>query len=369
MTENITPRQIEAAKLLEGAIRGDRNDKLKLQEGISTSDLPVQLAPTINKIMLANYAEQPKVWDAFATRLVVDDFRPQQYMNLAYEDDGLDNEGDKFREGSLPTVGEYDEYPTAGWFSFSEAEFSVKKAGSRIRFSWESIINDGNISLLERLPLELARKAAGKEDEEVTKQLVTASGLNTANFKAANQNVLTGNPVLSLESLEAAITAANVQTYNGRSITPLSRFVLVVPQSLELTAKKILAIQQVRTEVTSGSTVTSTVAGNPIAASIQIVVNPWIKKIYNNSNADKFWFLLPVPSDTLNPGLVLGFLRGYESPELRVKANGGLYLGGGAVPAREGSFDNDDFEMRIRHIATGGFLLPTGTIASTGAGA
>jgi hypothetical protein len=369
MTENITSRQLEAAKLLEGALRGDKADQMKLREGISTSDLPVQLAPTVNKIMLQNYAEQPKVWDTFATRLVVDDFRPVNYMNLAYEDEGLDNAGDKFRPGSLPTVGEYDEYPTAGWFSFSEAEFAVKKAGSRIRFSWESIINDGQISLLERLPMELARKAAGKEDEEVTKQLVTSSGLNTANFKSGNQNLLSGNPVLSLESLEAAIEAINLSTYNGRQVTPYSRFVLVVPAALELTAKKILAIQQVRTETTSGNKVTSTVAGNPIAANIQIVVNPWIKKIYNNSNADKFWFLLPVPADTINPGVVLGFLRGHEAPELRVKANGGLYLGGGAVPVREGSFDNDDFEMRIRHIATGGFLMPTGTIASTGAGA
>lgn len=369
MTENITPRQVEAAKLLEGALRGDRMDKLKLQEGISTSDLPVQLAPTINKIMLANYADQPKVWNTFAQRLVVDDFKAVNYQNLAYEDEGVDNMGDKFREGSLPTVGEYDEYPTIGWFSLTEAEFKVKKAGSRVRFSWESIVNDGNIGLLERLPLELARKAAGKEDEEVTKQLVTSAGLNTANFKTANQNILTGNPELSLEALEAAITAANVQTYNGKSITPLSRFVLVVPQALELTAKKILAIQQVRQEVTVGDTVTSTVSGNPIASSIQIVVNPWIKKIYNNSAADKFWFLLPVPSDTLNPGIVLGFLRGYEAPELRIKADAGLYLGGGAVPAREGGFDSDDFQMRIRHIATGGFLLPTGTIASTGAAA
>lgn len=368
MTENITTRQIEAAKLLEGALRGDRADKLKLQEGISTSDLPVQLAPTINKIMLANYAEQPKIWSTFAQRLVVDDFRPVNYMNLAYEDEGKDNQGDTFREGSLPTVGEYDEYPTAGWFSVTEHEFKVKKAGSRVRFSWESIVNDGNISLLERLPIELARKAAGKEDEEVTKQLVGASGLNTANFKTANQNLLSGNPVLSLESLEAAIQAINVATYNGRQVTPFSRFVLVVPQALELTAKKILAIQQVRTEVTSGSTVTSTVSGNPIGSQIQIVVNPWIKKIYNNSAADTMWFLLPVPADTINPGVVLGFLRGYETPELRVKANGGLYLGGGAVPARDGSFDNDDFEMRIRHVATGGFMLPAGTIASTGAG-
>lgn len=367
MSEFITERQVDAAKLLEGALRGDKADKLKLQEGIATSDLPVQLAPTINKIMLENYAAQPKVWDQFATRLVVDDFRPVTFQAMRYEDEGLDSAGDTFRDGSLPTVAEYAEYPTAGWFNVTEQTMSVKKAGTRIRFSWEAIVNDGQIGLLERLPIELAVKAAGKEDEEVTKQLVSASGLNTDNFKSANQNLLSGNAALSLESLEAAIEAANLQTWNGANITPISRFALVVPRALEMTARKILAIQQVRTETTSGSTVTSTVAGNPVASQVTIVVNDWITKI--NSGAGAYWFLIPVPGQALNPGVALGFLRGYETPELRVKANGGLYLGGSAVPAREGSFDNDDFEMRIRHIATGGFIVPTGTIASTGAGA
>jgi len=364
--ENITSRQVEAAKLLEGALRGDRSDKLKLQEGIATSDLPVQLAPTINKIMLENYAVQPKVWDRFATRLVVDDFRPVTFQSMRYEDDGKNNQGDVFRDGSLPTVGEYDEYPTAGWFNVTEQTMAVKKAGQRIRFSWEAIINDGQIGLLERLPIELAQKAAGKEDEEVTKQLVAAGGLNTTNFKSANQNLLTGNAALSLESLEAAIEAANKQTFNGNLITPVTRFALVVPRSLEMTAKRILAIQQVRTETTVGSVVTSTVTGNPIGSQIEIVVNDWITKI--NSGAGAYWFLIPVPGQSLNPAVALGFLRGHEAPELRVKSNSGLYLGGGAVPAREGGFDNDDFEMRIRHIATGGFIVPTGTIASTGAG-
>lgn len=366
MSENITSRQVEAAKLLEGALRGDKRDKLALQEGISTSDLPVQLAPTINKILLENYAAQPKVWDKFATKMVMDDFRPQEFMNLRYEDDGKDNAGDTFREGSLPTVGEYDEYPTAGWFSVTEKSLQLKKAGQRVRFSWESIINDGNISTLERLPIELAIKAAGKEDEEVTKQLVAAGGLNTTNFSSGNGNLLSGNAALSLESLEAAIEAANKQAYNGNLITPVTRFALVIPRSLELTAKKILAIQEVRTETTVGGVVTSTVTGNPIGSQVEIVVNDWITKI--NSSASAFWFLIPVPSQSLNPSVALGFLRGYETPELRVKANGGLFLGGGAVPVRDGSFDNDDFEMRIRHVATGGFLVPTGTVASTGAG-
>lgn len=367
MTENTTSRQVEAAKLLEGALRGDRRDKLKLQEGISTSDLPIQLAPVINKILLQNYESTPKVWDRFATRLVVDDFRKQQYLNLRYEDAGLDNQGDTFREGSLPTVGEYDEYPSAGFFSVTEADFAVKKAGQRVRFSWEAVVNDGNISLLERLPIELGLKAAGKEDEEVTKQLVSSAGLNTANFKSANNNLLAGNGALTLENLEKAIEAANLQQYNGKLIQPVSRFALVIPRALELTARKILAVQTVETSATVGSIVTKTITGNPIGSQVEIVVNDWITKI--NSGAGAYWFLIPVPSASLNPSVVLGFLRGFEAPELRVKAASGQFLGGGDVPENFGSFDNDDWQMRIRHIATGGFFVPAGTIASTGAGA
>jgi len=362
MTENITQRNLEAAKLLEGALRGDKRDKLALQEGISTSDLPVQLAPAINKILLENYQAAPKVWDRFSTRLVLDDFRPQQYLNLAYDDSGLDNQGDTFRDGSLPTVGEYDEYPTAGWFAATEQSIQLKKSGQRVRFSWEAIINDGNIGLLERLPVELGLKAAGKEDEEVTKQLVSTTGLNTANFNSGNGNLF--NFALTLENLEKAIQAANTQVYNGKPITPVNRFALVIPQALELTARKILAVQTVQVDAVDGDITTRTITGNPVASQIEIVVNPWIKAI--NSSADAYWFLIPVPSATLNPSVALGFLRGYEAPELRIKANGGIFLGGGAVPVRDGSFDNDDFEMRIRHVATGGFLAPAGTIASRG---
>jgi hypothetical protein len=366
MTENITPRQVEAAKLLEGALRGDRNDRIKLQEGIATSDLPIQLAPTINKILFENYQQLPKVWDQFATRILVDDFRKQQYLNLRYEDEGMDNQGDKFRDGSLPTVGEYDEYPTAGFFSVTETDFAVKKAGQRIRFSWEAVVNDNNISVLERLPIELAQKAAGKEDEEVTKQLVASGGLNTTNFKSANNNLLASNLALTLENLEKAIEAANLQQYNGKLIQPVTQFALVIPRALEMTARRILAVTSVETTTTSGSVATKRITGNPIGSQITIVVNDWLTKI--NSGAGAYWFLIPTPSATLNPSVVLGFLRGYETPELRVKAAAGTYAGGGAVPENYGSFENDDWQMRIRHTATGGFFVPAGTIASTGAG-
>jgi hypothetical protein len=216
------------------------------------------------------------------------------------------------------------------------------------------------------LPIELGLKAAGKEDEEVTKQLVATGGLNTANFKAGNNNLLSGNPALTLESLEAAIEAANLQQYNGKLIQPVSQFALVIPRALEMTARRILAVTSVETTTTSGSVATKRITGNPIGSQITIVVNDWLTKI--NSGAGAYWFLIPTPSATLNPSVVLGFLRGYETPELRVKAAAGTYAGGGAVPENYGSFENDDWQMRIRHTATGGFFVPAGTIASTGAG-
>ena len=63
-----TKKQLEAAKLLHEALNGDRKAAFMLSEGISTSDLPVQLSPALTAIMLNNYAEQPKIWGEFATR-------------------------------------------------------------------------------------------------------------------------------------------------------------------------------------------------------------------------------------------------------------------------------------------------------------
>jgi hypothetical protein len=210
--------------------------------------------------------------------------------------------------------------------------------------------------------------AAGLEDREATKQLVSGSGLNTTNFNTTNQNlgsVANGaglNPALSITSLQAAMNAINQQTYNGRPITPIQRWTLVVSPALEMTARNILSVTELRTTVGNDLQI----HGNPVAGRVDVVVNQWLTRI--NSGAGAYWFLIPAPSASLNPSVVLSFLRGHEAPELRVKSEGGLLLSGGEVPVRAGSFDNDDFQMRIRHLATGGFLVPAGTFASTGAG-
>jgi hypothetical protein len=366
---SITKRQLEAAKIWDGALRGDRMDQYKVKESISTSDFPVQIQPYLNRILLEQYQALPKVWDAFATKLTLDDFRPQKYFQFKFNQNNIPdaNGGEGFIDGSLPNVGEYDEYPSLN-FEATEQQVSLKKSGERIRFSWEAIVNDNNFGVLERLPLELALHAAGLEDREATKQLVATGGLNTTNFNTTNQNlgsVANGaglNPALSITSLQNAMNAINQQTYNGRPITPVQRWTLVVSPALEMTARNIQSVTEIRTTVGSDLQI----HGNPISGRFDVVVNPWLTRI--NSSASAYWFLIPAPAASLNPSVVLSFLRGYETPELRVKSEGGMLLGGSEAPIRDGSFENDDFQMRIRHLATGGFLVPAGTFASTGAG-
>jgi hypothetical protein len=369
---NITTRQLEAAKVWDAALRGDRSAQLRVKEGISTSDFPTQISPVLNQILLEQYAALPKVWDTFATKLTLDDFRPQKYYQFQFDQNPIPsaNGGEAFIDGSLPNVGEFDEYPTLS-FSASDLSVSVKKSGERIRFSWEAIVNDNNFGVLERLPSELALHAAGLEDREATKQLVSATGLNTTNFNSTNGNigsVANGaglNPVLSLNNLQLAMAAVNKQTYAGRPISPVQRWTLVVPPALEMTARNILSVTEIRTTV--GSDLLTT--GNPVAGRVDVVVNQWITKINTDASAATTWFLIPAPASSLNPSVVLSFLRGYETPELRIKDNNSYTLAGGEVPVRDGSFDNDDFQMRIRHLATGGFLVPAGTFGSKGTAA
>jgi hypothetical protein len=75
--------------------------------------------------------------------------------------------------------------------------------------------------------------------------------------------------------------------------------------------------------------------------------------------------VLPLPSAP-RPAFYSGFLAGYEAPDLRYKNDQGGRLGGGAIPANEGSFDDDTIYFRVRHVHGAAFGDPKFTYASDG---
>ena len=107
---------------------------------------------------------------------------------------------------------------------------------------------------------------------------------------------------------------------------------------------------------------------NPIS-DIGLVVNPWLPVIDKGPNVNKTWYLMPAGSAGVRPAVVFSKIRGRETPQLRIAAATGNYLGGGEVPGREGSFLNDDIEFRVRHyVGAAGIAFET-AVVSNGSGA
>lgn len=359
--------QRDAAELLENALAGDRLAQYKFVEGISTSDLPVQLAATNTAIALNDYQDVPKIWTEWATRLVLPNFEPQVYKNFQWGDEDIEpeNAGEKFYTGGLAHIPEYGEYPVLR-FTASDQFLTLQKNGVQIKFSWESLIATRDFGMITRVWSEFGKRAGITENIEATKPLVTASGINAAYWNSANQNIVSGNPELSAEALQNAFQQLATQEYNGRraSFVP-SGYKLVIPRSLEFTAQSILDVDKVTRTVsdTVGSVTTTDVmeTGNTLRGKFSIVVNDYIPQVAG-SNADTAWFLVPNPGTALNPNIFNAFLAGNETPKIFVEKT--------TTSAEiDGAFIDDSYSTKTRHVVSGGFLRPEGTIASSGAGA
>lgn len=344
------PQLAEAAELFGRAVRGNKRAMLDLNEAMSTSDFPNLLGAVFGRELMATYEQLPKIWPAFATRTTVNDFRPKTLVDLL---------GGRSRLGLVPELTEYKAIKASeGIYTLS-----VAKYGERIPYSWEMGVND-DLDALRQLPGRMAQGAADTEDYLATAQLITTAGPNTNFFKAGNNNApVTGaGTALAAQSLSDGLTVIGTRRDSeGRPIA-VSAYILMVPPALEVAANNIVNATEIR--ITSGAN--QTIVGNWLSGKVKVVVNPWIPLIDVSGTAATTWYLLPAPT-TNRPAVTLGFLRGHEVPDLRVKADTGNSLGGGSLDAKDGSFDVDDIQYRIRHVLGGTTLDPIATYAAKGA--
>jgi hypothetical protein len=343
-----------AVDLFDRAASGSGKAMDELKEAISTSDFPALFGSALDRSLMETYQQLTPIWTSFAARTTLADFRPKTLVDLL---------GGR---GILERVGELDPYPQR---KPSTASYTLQayKYGGGFSLSWESIIND-DLNSLAQMPTRLAQGAADTEDYVATQLLTDGNGPNDTFFNATavggtTSNLLTGNPALTTTSLSDALTAiTSRRDSEGRPIA-INGFVLVVPPALEVTARNILGATEIRTVVGSQTVI----VGNWLSGRVTLVVNPWLPVIDTGSNAATTWYVVPAPISA-RPSLVLGFLRGHETPDLRQKADAGQRPGGGAVPAEEGSFDVDDVRYRIRHVLGSTGVDMIGSAASNGSG-
>lgn len=355
---------------------GDIRASARLKEAVSTQDFPRLFNNINDQAMLAQYERLPSVWQSFSSRTIVPDFRPQRMMQW-YEDLTQlpeQNGGAPRNSLALPRVPELTEYPT---FSLQEEreQYGVGKYGKRFPFSFEAFRND-EYQIIQQLPGVMAQTASDTEDILTTMVLAGPNGPQAPFISenhdfgplVPNGNILQGNPALSVEALEQAFENVGMRRVNGRPVT-VRNWTLVVPPSLEFTARRIASVAEYTQVDDTDSGQLRYVFPNLVSGRFQVVVNPWLATVDESENSPTTWYLVPSGgSDGTRQAIVTAFLAGEEVPDLRISSDQGNAVGGGDVDPYRGSFSHDDVQFRVRHILGAVGLNPAPIVASLGNG-
>lgn len=330
-----------AQKLMAEAFANRWGADVKLAEAFSTSDFKLGAAAELDKEMLAQYDELPTVWQGYTDKTTVRDFRPKRLVSRWRNTVGF------------ARVPELTEYPGQDTRGASEYAIAVAKYGRRFAISWEAWKNNEAIGELEDLPGELARQARETETIAALSNLLAidastnlAASVNTAFFKSGNGNAPTALP-LTRANLKAVLDGmATKKDPNSGRVIARPAMVVVVPKALESAIMAIVTPTVVR--ITDTTTNTQVEQANEFA-NLDYVVEPMLDFMNTHAKAGTTWFVVPKPGGP-RPALWSAYLAGYETPDLRVKADTGQRVGGGDISALEGSFEVDDIQFRGRHI-------------------
>lgn len=351
---------LEASRLMDAAFHGNTmRARADLQEAMATPDFRNAAFEVLDRETLERYQALPAVWQGYARRFLVKDFKPKKLVDLL---GGL---------AGLSEVDELNPYPERA-VSKALYELSVKKYGARFAFSWESWIND-ELDELESLPEALSIAARETEARQAASLLTDGNGpngvfFNSTAIQGSISNLMTGNPALTSTTLQTAITTiTSRRDPQGRPVA-FPKLTLVVPPALEVQARAILNATEIEfQEGADGAGMKRIRGANWMRGVVELVVDPWLTVIDVGAAAATTWYVVPSPSSG-RPALGLGFLRGHEEPQVRVKGHAGQTVGGGDLPPGDGGFEIDDIQYRVRHVLGQGYVDPIGTLVSTGAG-
>jgi len=350
-----TPKYAEGLKFTQGLMKrvfdGDYRAWGQFREAMTTDDFPLLFGDILDRMLLGAYMETPQVYRAYTKIETVRDFRNVKRFTV----DGA--------ESVLSEVAEQEEYPES---SLGEAkyEYAVRKYGRRIPFSWETMIND-DLNALKDIPARFGRAARRSEQKFATQLYCDANGPHASNYTVGNKNIISGNPDLAIDALQAAFTQIAAQVDADGEPIAIDQLHLVVPPALEVTAMNILNGTQLRLTAAGGASGQELVTANWMRNRLQLHVDYYIPIVASSANGNTSWWMFASPQAG-RPSVTMGFLAGHLTPEIFIKSPNAQRVGGGSADPMGGDFDTDSIQYKVRHVFGGTFMDPKMTVASNG---
>jgi len=340
-------RITEAQDLIYNGVYNGRSLKAHereflLREALTTADFPYLFGDVLDRQMLASYKDTPPVWQAIVRSSTNNDFKISRRFAITG--------GDQL----LPEVYEKGEYlasdRTEGYF-----DLQLKKYGRQFDISWESLVND-DMNALKDTPQRFAMAARRTEHRLVSNIFSGDTGGGVAHATSGQlYSTLAGEvnetaALLTIANLEAAVEAmAAFLDVNGEPILNRARY-LVVPPSLEMTARQILtSATKMWVELGGAGGPLPYPTNNVIAQyGLELIVDPYLPIVDPvAANGLTCWYLFANPADIA--AIEVAHLRGYERPEICMKASDKVAVGGAALDPMGGDFATDNVFYRVRH--------------------
>lgn len=362
----------EMATLSDAVMQGDRVRTQMFLERLGTADGVWAFANLAEAALQVNFGTTEAIWQKFAERKVVSDFRKVQWVDLSHDLTNFspNDLGAKRAPGALPLVPEGTKYQAFSLAS-STLDFAIQKYGAQFGMTWEAFVNDP-YDVVGKVPTLFSNAAVDTLDGNATRALVAGADAapHLAVMTAAQSPTgvaVAADSALNYHSLVAARAQLKAKkTAQGAYVAP-GKLVLNVAPGLVPVAEAILSQTSYVQRTGSGSNYTET-ASAPTLGDIEIVENRFLSFFTGSETA---WILSPAAGAGIGnkPAVIQAFLAGEEAPEIRVSGLAGYTPNGQALPFTSGSFDTDTFDMRVRVVGGAGIIDSAPFLMSDGTGA
>ena len=250
---------------------------------------------------------------------------------------------------------------------------------ARTAINWRAMVND-DLGIFNDIPKKLNIAAQRAIQKFITGLYVQSTGLNTNLYKTAYTNqIITANgasinnPALSIQGIQDAFKVlARMLDADGQPIVLTGALYLWYGPALIATAKNLQnqISNWIQTEGGTGNTQgfpTQFVQTNNWAIQgMNHIMDQYIPIVVTTAGVQNtVWGLTYDPSSQNRPSLEMGFLSGYDTPQLYQKVPNTMRVGGGVDPML-GDWRSMDQELKILTVFGGTQIDGRSTVGSTG---
>lgn len=338
----------KVAQIVAEAKRGSFIAEARLKESLMTGTLATSVAHFINVITIPQLPDDNvRPVAKLAGFRTVSDFRPAVLYSMfgSLKGPGITS------DGAAPRVPQGTPYPEVTITGMESAYAKLAKRGNRINWDFEDFVND-TLGVLDGIPAEMRDVALETEWQEVGEGLVKATTA-AGSVELPDGTTVATNAKISANAIMAAAQALAARTVNGekKKIGTLSGYNVVVGTGkkiyVDYMIRQALGIMYILPVSTSGGSVTAP-PDNSLLSTIEVIEHDKV--------TGDHWYLVPKPGAYRRPVLDVLRLRGYETPQIRVKSEGGDGF----------SFDADTAAMRLRLVTGAALWFQEAVVYSAG---